>query len=194
MSTRSNALGLMVLISLACNSTPGAAPKPAAPPVPAKGLEFGAVRVEMGMSQDDALSRLQAARLDVRELGAPNDKFRNWMIWRGQDVLGNVTLAAGRVVGLRRQWGPEDGKAAYALANTLIRVIRNQHGDGKGTCTVYADTSESPAGSSRAVFLDCGGAVIQVSAVERSGGFRHGSLDEVLSPEGERHKAGRLLN
>jgi hypothetical protein len=110
-------------------------------------LEIGAVRVSLGMSQEQAQSKFSEFGYKIENGVAPD----TWIIHAG-DRYGQVTFRSGRLVYASREWAASDEDGLRSVLNALTTFVQ----EGATSCSVSNHSFVSPGTAVDSVFISCG--------------------------------------
>ena len=115
-------------------------------------VEFGKVRLTLGLSQDGVLAKLaQEYRIDRGDEGL--------YLVTGKDephrTVGSIRFRDGRLVSIYRNWAEFQQQGAE-LASSFYRLARVFVQEGRTACTINAGENEQADSEDRFVLIKCG--------------------------------------
>jgi hypothetical protein len=145
-------------------------------------IEFGDIRLTLGLPQNEVLGRLaEKYRIDRIDDGtyfvatklSSNEQY---------DVVGTIRFRQGKLVSVYRPWVPAHSNGAE-LARSFYRLARVFVQEGRTACTLGVAENEMADGENHSVVIKCGGKSIEVHVTRTHHTKEVATVEEVLEAE-----------
>jgi len=93
---------------------------------------------------------------------------------------GMLTFKNGKLTSVERLWAYENDENSVALTKSLIGVMTNFVKNGKSTCIVQTQLSDSLDAQGETVFVSCGRRMLKISVAKVEGYKEDASVSETL--------------
>jgi hypothetical protein len=120
-------------------------------------IDFGNKVLRLGMAEDAVIAAL-AENYSVDEMGFVTTKSGPPYESAGQLVFKN-----GRLVGVWKDWSPNNQQQGYELANNIYGLFKALEDEGRTNCILSTGSKQTATSEQKTAFLLCGGKEIQIS-------------------------------
>lgn len=142
-------------------------------------IEFGKVRLTLGLPQDVVLGKLaQDYRIDRADEGLYLVTTKD----EPHRTVGTIRFKEGKLPSIFRNWAEYDQQGAE-LARSLYRLVQTFVQEGRTACTINVVESEQAEGEDRSVIMKCGPKSIDVHITRLQNVPEVATIEESLESE-----------
>jgi hypothetical protein len=144
-------------------------------------LEFGSVRLTIGMTRDAVKAAFLDTQYNVQEIMPGSLVIISKYGSSPHRILGSMSFVDNRLVLAQKDWSPQDQNSAIDTASKIYAAVEEFTEHQPLPCTVSTGHQATPQSEEKAVFIKCGSTkYLTISALKVEGVEQNAIISETI--------------